>query len=153
MTDPQTSTLARFDDEMSGAAPVAPRPGILANGFYTLTFPDGSHRTFRVFSKRPDAKFAPGQRLLAMLVGPDNTSDYEGFAFVLETGVKVWKRFHGKKQAHYAALLLDLVSGQEVPGHTVEVSRHCLICNRLLTTPAAIERGIGDTCWGRIHGH
>lgn len=146
--------LKIFDD----AAPVSretPEPirreARIYNGFYTLTFPDGSHRTFRVHTKKADAKFAPGKRIISILIGPQNTTDYEGFGFVSETGVTVWKSKRGPKDIpskleSYAGIIWDLATGEAIDGYSLHVSRRCLRCNRELTDPESIERGIGPVC-------
>ena len=49
-------------------------------------------------------------------------------------------------QARYADLLVSLAKGEEIDGHELLVSRHCLRCNRVLTTPESIESGVGPEC-------
>lgn len=39
----------------------------------------GEHRTFQVKTQDADAKFAPGERIVSLLVGNDNQNDYRGF--------------------------------------------------------------------------
>lgn len=128
------------------AVPVIPKTSVIANGYYTLKFPCGTHRTFRVFTKKATAKFSPGQRIIAMLIGPDNTNDYEQFGFVDDNGIKIWKRFIGKKQEEYARLIWMLATGCEAKGYELLVSKRCLRCNRVLTDPVSLERGIGPEC-------
>lgn len=123
----------------------------MPNGYFTLTLPDGSHRTFRVWTQNAEAKFCPGRRLIGMLIGPDNTADYEGFGFVEESGVVPWKRFKNTKQEVYAGILWEIVvEGREVEGCEVMESKRCLVCNRTLTDDVSISRGIGPTCWERV---
>lgn len=123
------------------------------NGFFTLTLPDGSHRTFRIHTQNAEAKFCPGRRMVGMLIGPDNTADYEGCAFVEESGFVPWKRFRGTKQEMYLGILWEIVvEGKEVAGCEVMESKRCLVCNRTLTDDLSISRGIGPTCWERVGG-
>ena len=118
------------------------------NGYYTLTLPCGTHRTFRLYTQQK-GKLA-GKRLLGMLIGPDNTSDYEDFAFMGEAGFAVWKRFANQRQATLAAILWKFIGeGELVDGHEVTESRRCIRCNRTLTTPESYEAGIGPTCRGK----
>lgn len=124
-----------------------PRPDI-QNGFYTLTFPCGSHRTFRLHTQQKGSAAFRGRRMLGMLIGPDNTADYETFAFLEGDGFKVWKRFQNQKQAEYAEKLFALMTGREIEGHSVEKSGRCLKCNRPLTDPESIRLGIGPLCRG-----
>lgn len=143
--------LSEFDAAFAEAfaAPQAatiPTASVIPNGIYTLTFPCGSHRTFRIFTKKTTAKFAPGKRICAMLIGPDNTTDYEPFAFVDDSGIHVWKRFKNQKQAEYAELLWMLATGCEADGHELLISKRCLRCNRTLTDPISLELGTGPEC-------
>lgn len=150
--------LTRFDDlpdqqqSVATAAPIETISPRIDNGYYTLTFPDFSHRTFRVYRKNDKSKFAPGKRIIGMLIGPDNTSDYEDFAFLTEQGFQVWKRFKSQKHSEYADIILRIASGEVLDGYMLEVSKRCLVCNRELTDPTSLERGIGPHCWEKIHG-
>ena len=149
--------FSEYDSAFATPTPLAdpiPTASVIPNGLFTITFPCGSHRTFRIFTKRADAKFAPGKRVVAMLIGPDNASfsDYEKFGFVDDTGIHVWKRFANQRQAEYARLLWMLATGCEADGHTLLISKRCLRCNRPLTRPHAIEAGIGDDCLEALRG-
>jgi hypothetical protein len=128
--------------------PAALGPAWLPNGLYTLTLPCGTHRTLRVYTQQ-EGIFA-GKRLLALLIGPDNTRDFEDTSFVFPSGIRVWKRFRGKKPDEYAALLWSLMSGEKIEGCSVQLSKRCIACNRELTTPGSLERGYGPTCAERL---
>ena len=53
---------------------------VIPNGEITLTNREtGEHRTFRIRTNKEDARFAPGERVIALLTGPDNTTSYTGF--------------------------------------------------------------------------
>lgn len=144
-------TLVRFDDVPFDLTrrPVAAIP----NGLFTMTFPDGTHRTFRIHTKSQTAKFAPGERVLSLLAGPDNEQSYKAFAFVSEHGVRVWNRHRGTILESYVEPFLNLALGKVVPGFTLEVSKRCLVCNRTLTTPESLALGIGPNCWERMYGN
>lgn len=153
--------LERFDGPVTAAAPVPELRAVTAipNGLYTLTFPDGSHKTFKVHRQRETAKFAPGTRIISLLIGPSNTDDFERFGFVNEEGIKVWKSFRRRGESspetayeRYARLVWALATGGEIEGYELLVSKRCLICNRELTTPRAVERSIGDHCWKKYFG-
>lgn len=146
-------SFAHFDEAFAEAfaKPIAshiPTSSKMPNGIMTLTFPCGSHRIFRIFTKKATAKFAPGERICALLIGPDNTTDYEPFAFVDDSGIHVWKRFKNQKQAEYAELIWMLATGCEADGHELLISKRCLVCNRTLTDPLSLELGVGPTCRG-----
>lgn len=124
---------------------------IIANGFHTLKFPDGSHRTFRIHRQRNKAKFKPGKRLIGILIGPDNSEDYEEFGEVTEKGINVWKsRQHNKKLMEYAALIWSIANGEKIEDYELMTDSRCLVCNRHLTDPLSLSRGIGPLCWERL---
>lgn len=127
------------------------------NGIYTiLNKESGQHRTFRIRTQAEDAKFAPGSRIVALLTGPDNTSDYRGFGFVQKNGwITLWKK---NQTPHYEGLAkaIRLASKAIEKGedsfttpkatYSVELSKRCLRCNRTLTTPESLTRGYGPEC-------
>jgi hypothetical protein len=146
------ANLEQFDDGFSvPAAPALPSPmSQVCNGFFTITFPDGSHRTLRIRTKKLTAKFAPGQRVLGLLVGPENESDYLDFSFVDERGPHVWQKHRGTERERLAALLWRLATGGDVAGHTLSISKRCMVCNRVLTTPESVAAGVGPTCVDKL---
>lgn len=85
---------------------------------------------------------------MSLLIGPVNTNDYEWFAELIpaEPVVWVWKNWKNTRTADYAKLLADLARGEKIEGHELLVSAHCLRCNRVLSTPESIARGIGPEC-------
>lgn len=142
------TTLAKWDDDFEGpgvhAAPV------IHNGIYTLTLPDGGHRTWKIHTRKNHVKFAPGKRVISLLTGPDNESDYEMVGFVDDRGIKPWGRFgHLGK---FTDVIWRLATGELVDGYSLLVSGRCVRCNRTLTTEESIRRGIGDECWKKMGG-
>jgi hypothetical protein len=118
----------------------------LQDGFYTVVFADDSYRTLRVRTQAKDARFAPGEQVVAFLSGSDNESDYQGFAFLKPNGTfNVWKRF--KENDSLARALQVLVTVPEAAGQEYALrSGRCRRCNRTLTVPASINRGFGPDC-------
>jgi len=118
----------------------------------------GEHRTFQIRTAGEKSKLA-GKRLVSLLVGPENTRDYQGFAFVDENGIRVWRTkvgAPGKPSAFdvYANMIWSLAKfGENSPwhqrGYTMACERKCMRCNRKLTHPESIESGIGPECAGR----
>ena len=146
------ASLTDFDtavDEVGRRPDLANLPAKwLMNGFYTITFPDGSHRTFRIRTE-PGGKLK-GKRTIALLIGPDNTDEYDSFAFIEDAGPSVWKRFQKQKQAEHAAILWDLAKGEKLEGYELMISKRCLACNHRLTSPESINDGYGPTCKERL---
>jgi|TARA_R110002096_G_scaffold55026_3_gene141591 hypothetical protein len=120
------------------------------NGTLTVSNPaTGKHRTFRIKTQKDDARFAPGERVISLLVGPDNTSDYRGFGFVVDGRVKVWRRFEtveGGQFTRYSRMLNSLEAECEKFGLVVDFATNCRRCNRQLTTPESVQSGIGPVC-------
>jgi hypothetical protein len=137
------------------------------NGFFTITSPTGEHRTFRIHTQ-PDAEsqlkrgrrepFAPGKRIISLLVGPDNGRDYKGFGFVTDDGISVWRKFarnnpraDATTHEKYANLVWSLATdGENSPfyrkGARLLFEGRCIKCNRRLTEPTSIKLGIGPEC-------
>lgn len=132
-------------------------PITIHNGFLTVTNETtGEHRTFRVRTQKEDAKFAPGSRIVSLLIGPDNTSDYQGFGFVKENGwIVLWKRnrtprYEGLAKAVRLAFRA-LEKGEDTfstprATYSVQLSKRCRVCNRPLTSPESLTRGVGPEC-------
>lgn len=113
-----------------------------------------------------------GKRVLELLTGPDNTSSYRGLAWYPgPTPVDMYAEFKKHTPFDEAVAKADKRSGigklwklgqtnevlvnvfaklvereEQLKGYTVHFARHCYICNRLLTTPESIQRGIGPIC-------
>lgn len=142
---------------------------MIPNGIYTFTNAAGEHRTFKIKTQKSDARFAPGKRIVALLRGPDNESDYTSFGFVEEAAhlspIIIWNRYNYPKSPYVyyakmvgaAALAIRGMVEHEEPkaeielaGHkyAVQVSKRCLVCNRTLTDPESIRRQIGPICLG-----
>lgn len=126
----------------------------IPNGEFTIHNPTtGNHRTFRIKTARNGN--LKGKRIVSLLTGNDNTSDYKGFAFVYDDKIVVWQKYRGDGPwESYATLLWSMiVKGSESPyaqkGATIKESRHCARCNRLLTEPESIDRGLGPECFGK----
>ena len=119
----------------------------LYGGYITIkSLESGEHRTFRVRRRRDDAKFAPGERTVGLLVGQDNTSDYRDFAFVGDNGrVFLWRSVRGQSFYEWVAKCLN---NPERFLHKVEFNfdARCRRCLRPLTTPRSVELGLGPDC-------
>ena len=125
------------------------------NGEITMQNPaTGQHRTIRIRTQKPDAKFAPGARIASLLNGHNNETDYLPFAFVKPSGrVIVWKRYRGEYRdpssyEKLARMIQDPARFEE-QGVVYMFSTACRLCNRKLTRPESIRSGIGSTCAGR----
>jgi hypothetical protein len=126
---------------------------ITHNGTFTVTnLKTGTYRTFRIRTQAKDSHFMPGKRIFSMLTGPDNGSSYTSIGFVYDNTdalrIRVWEKKKGTQFEAMARFVENL--GKFVDNGTVEVqwSACCRKCNRPLTTPESLERGIGPVCAG-----
>ena len=109
----------------------------------------GTHRTFQIKTQKADAKFAPGERILSLLTGPDNTSSYTQIAFVKDDGrVYLWRRYQ-TEQYERLIRVLQRPNHYRTLGCVYHYEGRCRVCNRLLTTPESVQTGIGPVCAGR----
>ncbi len=143
---------------MMATEPKADAPAVkLFNGRYTIQSKQtGEHRTFWVRTQEADAEFAPGRRVVMLLTGSqnDDPSCYTAFGFVEEHGIRVFpsKLKDGlTRWAQFADLLWTLAldgafSRWADRGFTILLEGACCRCNRPLTTPESIRRGIGPVC-------
>lgn len=141
------------------------------NGLWTVqSTKSGEHRTFRIRTLSKDSSFAPGERVVGLLVGPDNGANYKDFGFVTPEGIRVWRRFQkdgdaangtaycgGRLSAFefYARVLWGLlVENDESPwtrqGYSVDGSGTCVRCGRVLTEPESIRLGVGPYCRSKM---
>jgi hypothetical protein len=122
---------------------VGPEGGEILDGYYTVVFDEGEHRTIRIREVR-NGNLA-GRRIASYLAGPDNESDYVGFGFVEGRTVRLWKRFGDDSTLADAWRILVEDPDSAAKGYAVE-SGNCWRCNRTLTDPESIELGIGPVC-------
>lgn len=119
------------------------------NGRVTITSPTGQHRTVWIRTQARDAKFAPGQRIISMYTKGenDNPFSYQGFGFVRSDGsIALWNRTSGVAIYIRLANLLQNLEQAVGMGYTFKLEGRCRICNRVLTNPESIDRGIGPEC-------
>lgn len=108
----------------------------------------GNHRTFRIRTQKSDAKFAPGERILSLLTGPDNQSSYTQIGFVKPDGrVILWQKYRTEQ---YRSLVRVLRNPGQYPTCVYHYEGRCRVCDRSLTTPESISSGIGPVCGGRL---
>jgi hypothetical protein len=122
------------------------------NGRITIVNPvTGGHRTFRIHTQAEDAKFAPGSRMLSLLVGGDNENDYKGFAFVNDDGrIVLWKRYREDgSYKTFADMIARMRVYRDQKGVEYLLEGRCRVCNRALTNPESVKTGIGPICGGR----
>ena len=118
------------------------------NGKLTIRNPaTNGHRTFSIKTQPENARFAPGERIVALLTGSDNTASYTPFGFIQPDGsVRLFRSKADGLWLKYA----DMVSRPDAyPSAEYLFEGHCRVCNRLLTHPESIKSGIGPNCGGK----
>ena len=132
---------------MSTAVQAKPFNIVTHNGLITVrsTKGTGEHRTIRIHTQSKDAKFAPGQRVAQLLVGPDNESDYRAFGFVTIDGRICLFKKH-REERFYQWMKAFMENPERFPSVEFNFEGHCRRCGRLLSDPLSCEIGLGPTC-------
>jgi Family of unknown function (DUF6011) len=125
-------------------------PGRLANGVFTVQGPRG-HRTVKIRTVLEGN--LKGKRIIAVMTGPDNIFSYTGVGFVKDDdSIQVWMKQRGGELEKIVSAFRQIYLGtdpEKWKAYRIEEARHCLNCNRLLTSPTSIAAGIGPVCDGR----
>jgi hypothetical protein len=120
------------------------------NGTLTIHNPaTGNHKTFQIKTQKPHASFAPNERILSLLTGPDNTSCYNSIGIIKDNGkVVMWKKHRSNPViGQYVNMVMNPEKFEDRAEYLWEGK--CRICNRKLTTPESIKTGIGPVCKGK----
>ena len=132
------------------------------NGTYTIkNRSTGNHRTLEIKTVLPDDSLPDnhfknqnsGRRTVSLLTGPDNTSDYTMIGWLEERNIRMTQRYRDSRPTRAIAyMLFDLaLHGENSPyaaQYELLKEGRCLRCNRKLTTPESISKGIGPICEG-----
>jgi Family of unknown function (DUF6011) len=175
LTERQTAA-ARTNMERAAAPAAAPAQDDTAgpddaatifNGVYTIDM-GGRHLTYKIHTVLSGP--LQGKRIVKR---QQQYGEFQGFGFLnRQGGLSLWRRFNDDRQATYvvwAEKLLEILSteacrtylaaGNGAYCHTdgpdqtrISLSRSCRRCNRALTTPTSIGRGIGPECEARLAG-
>jgi len=157
------------DSSSAASASVAAIPAsqfniAIHNGIVTVhNEATGHHRTFRVRTIDADGDSPlAGRRVVELLTGPDNTADYQGFAFVgpVDGRVSVWRRYRGvgrdkatgrpvRTDWEKFGAMLERPGEFERRGLRYVIEGRCRRCNRVLSTPESCRTGLGPVCEGR----
>ncbi len=154
----------------------APPPLTAHNGAYTVDHREAGHFTLKLFTATRGE--LAGKRILALLVGPNNRTNFKGVAFWDDARkrVNVWNKHKGpdshspingfywqekgwstieKKLAIWCDLVVrgstDAVHGYwHTEDYRLMLESVCVMCNKKLTEPESIRIGIGPTCRGKL---
>ena len=128
---------------------------VVQDGTYTLVYKDSTYFTFKITTATKGA--LKDKRIVSYLSGPDNTTDFQGFAFLNPDGtVKVWARYQNGPlivKAEHLNILFTMPARLEKSGLDYAViSGRCRRCNHKLTVPASVARGFGPECVKKATG-
>ncbi len=146
ITNHKSADRAEAEVTVTKAAPLGVREGL-----FTVVCADNTHRTIRLRLHWDADEAAKGTLVAYFLMSADNDSEksYKGFAFVSKAGkVIIWKRFRTGFNAVTSALHFLVQSGDytEAGMRYAMESGKCCKCNRTLTVPASLHRGMGPVC-------
>jgi hypothetical protein len=171
-----------------GAAPAAPAPAVatvedettllvaqatvaqapVRDGYFTVAFGDGTHRTFRLVELREEEctryGMPRGAQHISLLVGPENTSNYARIGIVVNRQIvrrwRVIRTVQGQnatsdqlsrmEEGMRVLLGADGESQTEYGMAYAIASNRCSRCGHVLTVPASVHRGLGPDCATRI---
>lgn len=155
----QPSFTAETDDapgpraELSGPAVTI---AFMLAGNAHVTFQSrrtGTRFTYRVRAAKARDGAAP-VHFVAVLTGPDNGGNYDYLGFI-----RGGSYIYGGRQSRIASnapsavafswVWRHLSGGDMHPELAVYHEGRCGRCNRRLTTPESVARGLGETCAGR----
>ncbi len=122
---------------------------LISGGRYTVVFPNDEWRTLRI---KPSFRDAQNELMAQYLCGPDNDSMYKGFAFVKGDQISIWRSFDNEDSKIVEALetLVKADDKSEYGLNYAMRSGNCYHCNRTLTVPASLHRGLGPICAKRM---
>jgi hypothetical protein len=132
---------------------VIDRPNLGVDGTVTVRLSNGKHFTYRLETVKRGA--LEGNRIVSLLIGPDNERSYKGFAFINESGdegeynLNVWRKCRGERYDKHALILSGMA--KDHVDEYLQAGR-CQICGRKLTTPESIKAGIGPVCREKGNG-
>lgn len=124
----------------------------IANGYYTITLPDGgAHVTIRISD---DFRAGSVAKIAGYLAGADNEHDYINFAFIDGGQVRPWSRFRNGyvRQANAAAVVAGSADRADLALAFAQASGRCARCGRTLTVPASLHAGYGPDCYAKLNG-
>lgn len=125
------------------------------NAVFTLSSKrTGARYTYNVQAPKDDDMTATW--FVKLLTGPDNMSDFAYLGMIAADGT-FWLTAKSKLTLEAASVRavkyfcdIVLVGGKIPDALEVRHEGRCGRCNRRLTVPESIDRGIGPECWGRV---
>jgi hypothetical protein len=120
-------------------------------GTYTLVIPGDSkpHRTILVVPW----KGKQNTNIFKMLIGPDNSLDFQGFGEQIGSNrFRVWRSAASRKEWIRAAEILVTLNQEDTSaaGEAYYIlSNRCMRCHHKLSVPESVKAGLGPECRGK----
>lgn len=122
------------------------------DGTYTVVFNNTeNYRTLRIKT----SKRKQGFRIVSYLYGCDNTNDFKGFASPVGNELRFWKSFNASPdtETNLIEAWKVVINDPQKAGEAYAMrSGNCYNCNRKLTVPTSLHRGLGPDCYSNLHG-
>lgn len=123
------------------------------DGTYTVVFNNNieNYRTLRIKTSRRKRGF----RIVSYLYGCDNTNNFRGFASPVGNDLRFWKSFNASPDTEMNLIEAwkVIVNDPQKAGEAYALrSGNCYNCNRKLTVPTSLHRGLGPDCYANLNG-
>jgi len=145
----ERATKPREKNPTKGMKPNVAGKGCL-NGTYTVVFDEATDDRITLRFRIPTFGTWKGVQLVEYLYGPDNENDFVRCANAVAGGYYVWHTATGNSRVMNAITFLASeadVEQQRAAGEMYALaSSRCWRCNRKLTVPASVHRGLGPDC-------
>lgn len=119
-------------------------PAAISIGLYTVGDDEVRH-TIRVSDAKWAKNLPDDARTVSYLAGSDNERDYVSFGFLLGRQYRPFKKFSGNIELRRAVVAVTDDPATAGLAYALESGR-CYRCNRTLTVPTSIHRGLGPDC-------
>lgn len=126
---------------------------MVPEGTYTMVGSDGFNTTIEIqdgewatkpYNGRPG--HPAGTKVAALLIGPNNTRDFQSFAFIYPDGTVRPMRTAADRPMRALNALLSSQDPQTFGFEYALQSGRCFRCGRKLTVAASLHRGLGPDC-------
>lgn len=128
---------------------------------FTVSNPKAEHFTFKVRGSEREWPPKSGERQTTYFISVKAAGGQLSYRYIgivnpdgsIKSTAKT-QYMPGSKECDIAAWACHaVVSGKMIPsGYHIQHAGKCGRCNRRLTEPKSIERGIGPECWGLVGG-
>lgn len=113
--------------------------------------------TYKIAAPKDDESIARPVRFVSLLTGPDNENDYQYLGMLNGTNFRLTKKSRlpaesapVRAMTFFCFRVLSHPEAALPDGLEVRHEGRCGRCNRPLTVPESVDRGIGPDCWEKM---